>query len=312
MCRSWRSLALLFCAWASAATAQTLLPVELAPGIHVIPAPVADVAPDNAGHVVNTGFIVTSRGVVVIDSGARHAQGEAILAAIRTVTPQPVVLLINTHPHPQNVLGNSAFVDRGIPILATQATREAMGTRCPQCLKSLAESVGAVPMAGTRIELPDRVLASERLQIGDCVLRLLHFGHGHTEGDLLVLDETSQILFTGDLVYRDQIPHVSESDTSNWLTALERTAELPFRILVPGRGAVGDASTLAQMKRYLEDLRQIVGSAYERGLSAEEAIALADLPEFSAWHGYAARHGRNVQHVYFEIERRDFLQPDMR
>ena len=215
-------------------------------------------------------------------------------------------LLINTHPHPQNVLGNSAFVDRGIPILATASTITAMRDRCPNCLRTLEQSVGTETMRATRIELPgNAVTGSQALTVAGRHLRLLQYGHGHTEGDLAVLDEATAVLFAGDLVYREQIPHLAEANSEAWLSVLSRIAGIPFRILVPGRGPVGTLGDLVPMLRYLAELRRRVGDAYRDGRSADEAIVLAELPEFVAWQGYAARHGRNVQHVYFELERDD-------
>lgn len=328
--------------------APALLPVEqLASGVFVIPSPLADSNPENRGRVVNSGFIVGRDGVIVIDSGANRRHGEAILATVARVTPKPVKLLINTHPHPQNVLGNSAFAERGIPILATAATVAAMDERCPNCLTSLRQSVGDEAMRGTRIQLPDTTLTvkvapatqdapfspggrrageeggkarlslsgaspqsgwvagSRMLEIAGRQLRLLHFGHGHTEGDLVVFDEASAALFSGDLIYSGQIPHLSEANTSGWIAALDQLAGLPIRILIPGRGPAGGAGDLAPIRRYLSALRQRVAAAYQEGRSADEAIRLAELEEFASWHGYAERHGRNVQHVYFEIERLD-------
>jgi glyoxylase-like metal-dependent hydrolase (beta-lactamase superfamily II) len=345
-CRWWRLA--LFGLTLPAFAAPAILPVdELASGVFMIPAPLADATPENRGRVVNTGFIVGRDGVIVIDSGANHRHGEAILATVARVTPKPVKLLINTHPHPQNVLGNSAFAERGIPILATAATVVAMNERCPNCLASLRESVGDEAMRGTRIQLPDTTLtvklapatqdapfspggrrageeggkprlslsgaspqsgwvaASQALEIAGRQLRLLHFGHGHTEGDLVVFDEASAALFSGDLIYSGQIPHLSEANTSGWIAALDQLAGLPIRILIPGRGPVGGAGDLAPIRRYLSELRQRVAAAYAEGRSADEAIQLAELQEFAGWQGYAARHGRNVQHVYFEIERHD-------
>ncbi len=287
--------------------APAMLPVEeLANGVFVIPASLADSTPENRGRVVNSGFIVGRDGVIVIDSGANHRHGEAILTTVARVTPKPVKLLINTHPHPQNVLGNSAFAERGIPILATTATVAAMDERCPNCLASLRQSVGDEAMRGTRIQLPDTtVVASQVLEIAGRQLRLLHFGHGHTEGDLLVFDEASAALFSGDLIYNGQIPHLSEANTSGWIAALNQIAGLPIQILIPGRGPSGGPGDLAPIRRYLAELRQRVAAAYQDGRSADEAIRLAELQEFAGWHGYAARHGLNVQHVYFEIERHD-------
>jgi glyoxylase-like metal-dependent hydrolase (beta-lactamase superfamily II) len=287
------------------AAAGTLPVQRIADDVYLIPGVVADAAPANRGRVVNTGFIVGTDGVIVVDSGANHGHGEAILATVASVTGKPVALLINTHPHPQNVLGNSAFAARGIPILATAATIVAMRTRCPDCLRSLERSVGAEAMAATRIQLPDLVVGSEVRQVAGRRLTLLHAGHGHTEGDLALFDAASGVLFAGDLVYRGQVPHLSESDTAGWLASLQPLRDPPIRTLVPGRGPVGAAADLAPTGRYLAQLRQRVAAAYRDGRSADEAIALAELPEFSAWQGYAERHGRNVQHVYFEIERDD-------
>ncbi len=287
--------------------APAILPAdELANGVFVIPAPLADSTPENHGRVVNSGFIIGRDGVIVIDSGANHRHGEAILATVARVTPKPVKLLINTHPHPQNVLGNSAFAERGIPILATAATVAAMDERCPNCLASLRQSVGDEAMRGTRIRLPDTAFAaSQMLEIAGRQLTLLHFGHGHTEGDLVVFDEASAALFSGDLIYSGQIPHLSEADTAGWIAVLNHVAGLPIRILIPGRGPVGAAGDLAPTRHYLSELRQRVSAAYHDGRSADEAIRLAELQEYAGWHGYAERHGRNVQHVYFEIERHD-------
>ena len=290
------------------------LPVEqIAVGVFVIPSPLADPGLDNRGRVVNTGFIVGESGVVVIDSGANYAHGQAIIASIERQTRKPIRLLINTHPHPQNVLGNSAFAAKRIPILATKATRLAMNERCPLCLKALGDSVGADAMKGTSIRLPDEDHQGvERQTIAGRRLRLLHFGHGHTEGDMAIFDEESGTLFAGDLAYHGQIPHLAESNTLGWIAALEQLAALPIRRLVPGRGATGEAVDLNATGRYLRELRTTVERAYAQGLSATEIIGRAELPEFAGWHGYATRHGRNVQHLYFEIEREDLARGDTR
>jgi len=280
---------------------------RVAPGVYVIPGSVGDPGPENRGRVVNTGFIVGRTGVVVIDSGANYRQGQAILATIRRITQKPVKLLINTHPHPQNVLGNGAFAERGIPILATAVTAEKMNERCPRCLENLSASVGAEAMRDTRIVLPQQTLDAETtLTVGGRRLRLIPTGWGHSEGDLAVLDSQTGTLFTSDLVYAGQIPHLTEARIGGWLAALDALSTLPARRVVPGRGPVGAPSCIATFHRYLQQLHDQVATAYHAGRTLDETLHQIDLAEFHDWQGYGVRHPLNIQHVWYEIERNDF------
>lgn len=76
-------------------------------------------------------------------------------------------------------------------------------------------------------------------------------------------------------------------------------------VIVIDSGPAGSAADLAPMQHYLQALEQHASATCNDGRSADEAIKPAELPEFSGWHGFPSRHGRNVQHVYFEIERDD-------
>lgn len=280
---------------------------RIAPGVYVILGSVGDPSPVNRGRVVNTGFIVGREGVVVIDSGANTGQGEAILAAIRRITKKPVTLLIDTHPHPQNVLGNAAFARCGIPILATTMTAEKMNERCPRCLEHLTASVGSEAMRDTHIVLPQQKIDTETtLNLGDREIRLIPTGWGHSEGDLVVLDVKTGVLFTADLVYAGQIPHLSEARIAGWLAALDTLSALPAHVVVPGRGPAGTKLRMTTFRRYLQQLHDQVAAAYHAGRTLDETLGLVDLPEFHGWQGYAERHPLNIQHVWYEIERADF------
>lgn len=285
---------------------RALEAVAIAPGAWMIPGVLAEASADNRGRVANIGILAGDDGAIVIDSGASRSQGEEILATAQRLAGKPVRLLINTHPHPQNVLGNGAFAARGIPILASAETRARMIERCRRCLAAATEAIGAQAMAGTEIVLPELVVvASEIREVAGRRLRLLVPGHAHSEGDLAVLDLDSGVLFSGDLAYRGQLPHLAESRIDGWLAALATLRGEPVRWLAPGRGAPGSLADLDPIVAYLGGLRQRVAAAYAKGLSLDETLDYAALPEFAAWEGYGARHGRNIQHVYFEFERAD-------
>lgn len=286
----------------AAPPALSLLPQEVAPGVYVVRGVSAEPDPANGGAVINSGFVVGLRGVVVIDSGPHRRYGEALLAAIRRVTAKPVKLVINTHPHPENVLGNGAFAQRGVPIVATARTRDLMELRCPVCITNLRARLGDEWMQGTQIVLPDQTIgASRHLRTGGRRLHLIPVGWAHTEGDLAVFDEASGVLFAGGLVYADEIPYTRESRIEGWVAALDVLRALPVRHVVPGHGPVGGPERLENTRRYLRGLLDIARTQLERGVDASGAAA-ADLPEFSGWALHAERHDLNVQHAFGELE----------
>ena len=66
-------------------------------------------SPENLGNNATFGFVVTSAGVVLIDSGGTDDGAKAIDEIVKTVTNKPVVLVINTGGQDHRWLGNEHF-----------------------------------------------------------------------------------------------------------------------------------------------------------------------------------------------------------
>ncbi|NOY66680.1 MAG: hypothetical protein GXP13_04635 [Gammaproteobacteria bacterium] len=75
----------------------------------------------NFGTNATFGIIVTNEGVILIDPGASYKAARYIHDTIKTITDQPVVLVINSGGEDQRWLGNSYFKSLGACIIASRA-----------------------------------------------------------------------------------------------------------------------------------------------------------------------------------------------
>ena len=136
------------------------LPVsEVAAGVFVYQAPYTLARPTNGGAIANAGFIVGRDGVAVIDSEGSLSAGRRLLAAVRARTGLPVRYVINTHVHPDHVLGNAAFLDEGAVFVGHRNLPEALAARGERYLAANRDLIGEEAFAGTRIVPPGQLVA---------------------------------------------------------------------------------------------------------------------------------------------------------
>ncbi|RLA18624.1 MAG: MBL fold metallo-hydrolase, partial [Gammaproteobacteria bacterium] len=149
----------------------------------------------NGGNIVNSGFIITDEGVVVIDTGSSRRYGEQMLAEIRKQTNKPIFKVINTHHHPDHFLGNQAF--KPAPIAALKGTVKGIKNSGDMFAENLYRMTGDW-MRGTEAVVPDITLQPGIEEIGGHELEYIELS-GHTGSDLAVFDRTTGVLFAGDL-----------------------------------------------------------------------------------------------------------------
>lgn len=277
-----------------------LAPRKVAADTWVLIGKTEDFNRSNGGNIVNTAFIVTAAGVVVIDSGPSRRYAQQMRSAIARVTEKPVIRVFNTHHHPDHFLGNQAFA--GIPTAALAATiagqREEGGAFTDNVYR----------LSGDWIKGTEPVPAGEALRpgvqsIGGHELELISLS-GHTSGDLVVLDHSTGVLFAGDLVFYQRAPTTPHASIAQWLAALDRLAVLPYRLLVPGHGdPVSDGRAIEQTRRYLIWLEDSLSRAAERGDEMSELFSLAVPAEFAAMPLAREEFARSVAHLYRRYER---------
>ncbi len=278
----------------------TLQPRQIADDVWLLEGSTDNFDKANGGNIVNTGFIVTESGVVVIDSGPSRRYGEAMRAAIASVTDRPVIKLLLTHHHPDHVLGNQAFTD--VPIAALAGTTELLREQGNAMAENMYRLVGDW-MRGTEVVLPTETLAPGTLEIGGRALRLLAL-RGHTGADLAILDERSGVLFAGDILfYQRALTTPNSPGLDVWLEDLDTLEALPWKRLVAGHGPVADdAAPFLQMRDYLGWLDGLLREAANGGADMNEVIQ-SPIPErFAGISLTRYELIRSVSHLYPRYE----------
>jgi glyoxylase-like metal-dependent hydrolase (beta-lactamase superfamily II) len=286
---------------ASALAASCPAPQRISTGVYLLAAASPIASPQNGGRTGNSVILTGTSGITVIDPGPTLQAGRALLCGIRQVSSLPVVALINTHPHPNQVLANGAFP--GAVIYASRTTAETMRQRCDACRERLQKAIGAAAMAGTSAVIPDRPIDQEtRVAPGGRALSLLPLGDGHSHGDLAVIDHASATLISGDLGNSTVLPELIDGNTPGWIGALRKLlARQDVRRVIPGYGRPAALASLEKPLRYLQTLQQFA----EREVAAGTMQPPATVPEvLRPFGGSAEAHLLNLQHVMREAEER--------
>ncbi|MHA3884499.1 quinoprotein relay system zinc metallohydrolase 1 [Stutzerimonas degradans] len=285
-----------------------LQPKQIAENVWLLEGSTDNFEQRNGGNIVNTGFIVTEAGVVVIDSGPSKRYGEAMREAIAGVTDRPVIKVLLTHHHPDHVLGNQAFAD--VPIAALAGTTELLREQGDAMAENMYRLVGDW-MRGTEVVLPNETLQPGTLEIGGHRLRLLAL-RGHTGADLAILDENSGVLFASDILfYQRALTTPNSPGLDIWLADLDELQAQPWKLLVPGHGPVAsDDAPFVQMRDYLSWLDGLLRDAAASGADMNEVI---DSPIPERFAGISLTRFeliRSVTHLYPKYEAQQLQRVD--
>jgi glyoxylase-like metal-dependent hydrolase (beta-lactamase superfamily II) len=260
---------------ASAGTyAESVLKTErLADNVYALIGPTTDRDPQNLGNNANFGVVVTEEGVVLIDPGATHKGARMIHDAVRAITDDPIVLVIDTGGQDHRWLGNGYFKALGARIVANEIAVTDQKARLRDQLSRLGRLIGDDRLDGTEAVYADETFSDRKLMtIGGARIEIHHAGHAHTPGDSFVWLPDHKILFSGDIVYTDRLLSIGpQSAHRSWNAAFEAMAAMQPQILVGGHGEPIDlAKATAYTYDYLVLLRAAVRVFMDEGHGMEE------------------------------------------
>lgn len=274
-----RGVAILLLALARPAFAQTPPPLpevrveRVAPGVAVL-----------FGRGGNIGLSHGPDGNVLIDD--QYApMTDRILAAIRSVDPDPVRFVVNTHWHGDHTGGNEALGRGGTVIVAHDNVRRRMSVE--QLVRS--EIVPPSPSGALPV-----VTFSESLTFhlnGDDI-RAVHVEHAHTDGDALVHWTRANVLHMGDIYFNGMLPFI-DLDSGGSIDGLIAAVTVALDIadertvIVPGHGPLAREADLERYRDMLIHLRNRIGQGIAAGRTLDQLKA----------EGHANGYGRDTDFI---------------
>lgn len=280
--------------------------LEIRPVTEGVWAIVGEKAQRSAANLANNatfGLVVTGEGAVLIDPGGSWRGAEALHAAIRSVTDQPVRYVIDTGGQDHRWLGNGYWQAQGATVIASEDAVADQHARASMQMTALAQFLGDA-LEGTEPSYADVTFAAEyALELGGMTFEIVHPGAAHTPGDSFVRVPERDVVFTGDIVYVERILGVGEqSSITEWPAAFEAVAATGAAHVVPGHGGPTTMDRArADTYDYLMNLRARIGALIDEGGDIMDAPKV-DQSAFARLEQFEALAGRNAQTAFQQME----------
>ncbi|MDF2180747.1 quinoprotein relay system zinc metallohydrolase 1 [Neptuniibacter sp. CAU 1671] len=298
------TLALFTSVAVAAPLSYDLKPQKIAEDTWLLEGKLEDFTLHNGGNIVNTAFIVTDEGVIVIDTGPSFRYGREMRQAIEQITDKPVKHVFITHSHPDHYLGNQAFKDA--TIWALPETGRQIAENGNAFAENMYRLVGDW-MRSTESTMPNKVMNLKPLSLGKHTLTFMALT-GHTGSDLVILDHATGVMFASDMVFYQRAlttPHTP--GLKIWLKEIQQLRATEHKLLVPGHGPmVNDGRAFDQMEAYLTWLDNTLTEAADAGLSMTEVIELPVPDQFKGIALTQREFVRTVAHLYPKYEEAAF------
>jgi glyoxylase-like metal-dependent hydrolase (beta-lactamase superfamily II) len=288
-----------------------LQPVKVSPHVYYFQGESGMASAANKGFMSNAGFVVTNDGVVVFDALATPVLGEAMLQAIRKITPQPVRRVIISHYHADHFYGLQALKAQGAEVWAHENGRASLNSDFTlERLKERRASLALWVDDKTRLIAADRWLSFKQagtlsFELGGMHFQVIDSSGAHSAEDIMLFVKEDGILFAGDLFFTGRIPFVGNANSKVWLAALDRMLDIKPGIVIPGHGQASDhALQDMQLTRdYLIFLRKKMGEAVADMQPFDDAYNKVDWSPFEKYPAFQQANRLNAYGTYLLMEK---------
>jgi glyoxylase-like metal-dependent hydrolase (beta-lactamase superfamily II) len=281
-----------------------LKPVNVAPDVYCFFGKLENINKANAGNMVNSCFIKTKQGFVVVDSGPTYDYASQVYDAMQEIATLPVKYVISTHDHDDHWLGNSFYKDRGAVLIGSKTYEENV---IPGMETRMQNILGKEMFGKTKIVKLDKVVENNMtLSVGEKHFNIKQFVDvAHTKGDLVVYMPEGEVVFAGDVVFNGRLTSIRDGSIIGSLEILDHIDALKPKVIVGGHGSKTDVNATAALRNYLTDMKAEILKQIDEDVDMADITEKVPMDKYKNMKLYDVLHKSNVLHVYQELEMLD-------
>ncbi len=259
----------------------------------------SSITKNNGGNMVNTCYVETNEGYVVIDSGPTYSYAQQAYTLMQIKKKLPVRYVINTSWDEAHILGNGFYKEQGAILLGPKRYKTYFEEPNKDLL--MEKEISKDAFLNTRLTPLDSYLESDsEIILGHLSLSIKYF---KDDEYLVVYIPKREILFAGDMLFNDRItPLTRNRSLLVWEKELKELKAIPWKYVVSGHGIKTRRSALKNTQSYLSLLKSEVQESIQNGDSKELTIEKVTMDAFNEDRLYSLWQTFNVASAYDELK----------
>ncbi|TYP76017.1 MBL fold metallo-hydrolase [Aquimarina intermedia] len=217
------------------------------------------------GQEGNIGVLNDEKGLFIIDNQFARLS-EKILRSLKSISNQPVTMVVNTHFQRDHTGGNENMTRQGATIFAQKNVRTRL------------QSAQQEKQLNTPLVLPI-ITFDQGLQLyfDKEAIQVYHVDQAHTDGDALVYFTKGNVLHMGDTFFNGKYPYIdlkSGGTIKGYIKASERALLLinDYTKIIPGHGKLAQKKDLETFLDMLKVLSSKIRKEIKTGKTQEQII----------------------------------------
>lgn len=222
---------------------------------------------ENGNNNVNVVVLKGKEKTIVIDT-AYGNRADELLEVIKSITPHPVMTVINTHHHADHT-GANRLLD--CPAISHENARERIAGKFFSMAPHLTDGVPVLTVKGTMT-----------IHLDDEEIEIRSQKPAHTDGDLIIYLRKNRTLILGDLLFSETFPFIDLNCGGHIEGEMKLYRDIPglypdCELIVAGHGR---SLTPGEFRSYAQTVTasvELVSHMIKRGLSKQEIL---ESPEY--------------------------------